>query len=309
MEKILKNIIVFTIFLIIMFNIVGVCSATNIITNENLISAFQKFETSEQNEKKYKIGLDSNVITIETTTGEKYNMNYMLSEKITFKLEMQVKDGMSYNDFKRQTNNLILPMIGYLAVANIQGVEYKDAHKYISSYLGEDFNGTFSKNNAYIVVDDSNEQNNIIDNTEVSIINASEFGSKVMEYVGKVYENKQTINDMDKINSFDWSIEKEDLQNSTSSCKLISTLTVNLDADFSKLKNNYNSQNNTQVTNIISNNNNGTLTQVQNTDVDNTTSNNVLPAVGKQIIINVICLISLIILIITTIKFKYYKGI
>lgn len=130
-----------------------------------------------------------------------------------------------------------------------------------------------------------------------------------MEYVGKVYENKQTINDMDKINSFDWSIEKEDLQNSTSSCKLISTLTVNLDADFSKLKNNYNSQNNTQVTNIISNNNNGTLTQVQNTDVDNTTSNNVLPAVGKQIIINVICLISLIILIITTIKFKYYKGI
>lgn len=54
MEKILKNRIVFTIFLIIMFNIVGVCSATNIITNENLISAFQKFETSEQNEKNIK---------------------------------------------------------------------------------------------------------------------------------------------------------------------------------------------------------------------------------------------------------------
>ena len=37
---------------------------------------------------------------------------------------------MIYKDFKTQTDNLILPMIGYIAVANIQGVEFEDASAY-----------------------------------------------------------------------------------------------------------------------------------------------------------------------------------
>ena len=45
--------------------------------------------------------------------------------------------GMSYEEFKKKTDNLILPMLGYIAVANIQGVEIKDASAYfLFSYLG-----------------------------------------------------------------------------------------------------------------------------------------------------------------------------
>ncbi len=311
MKNTLKKIIIFTIFLLTILNCYTVCSANVQITNENLTSAFQKFESSEENQDKYSITLENNQIKVTTSNGEVYVMNYNtdVDGKITFILEMPIKDGMSYNDFKRQTKNLDLPVIGYLAVANIQGIEYKDSKAYFYSYLDNEFNGFLTNNNSYVVIDDINQSNSVMIDNNATIINASEFSSKVMEYVENIYKDKQTINDSDDINSFVWSIEKQDIANSNTSCKLVSTLTINLNADFSKLKNYYNLANNSSVQNIPSNTVGSVTSENNNENVDNTTTNSNLPAVGKEIVIDIICVVSLIILVVAMVIAKKYKGI
>ena len=311
MKNTLKILIVFTIFSVLILNHYTVCSANTEITNENLNSAFHKFESSEENKEKYKIKTENNKIQITTLSGEVYVVNYTISDKATFTLEMPIKDGMSYNDFKRQTKNLILPSIGYYGVANVYGIEYKDLVAYFNSYLDNEFEGFLSRNNSYVVFDDINSGNNAVINdndNNVTIINASEFSSRVMEYVNNIYSDKQTLDDSDDVNSFVWSIEKQDIENSN--CKLISTITINLNAEFSKIKNYYNLVNNTPVQNVTSNVL-GTITpeNTDNGDVDNTTTTGSIPAVGKQIVIDVICIISIVILIVAMIRAEKYKGI
>lgn len=215
------------------------CYATSIaVTKENLNTSLQKFVTSDTNENNYKITVSDKVITI-TVEGKNYTLNYDLTNKPTFSLEIPIQKGMSYADFKEQTDNLTLPMIGYIAVANIQGVEFEDASAYfLMSYLGSAFNGSWSSDNSYVIVDDTNLSDGVaIDKSESDskTIYASEFGERVMEYVNATYKDKQTITDATSgINSYEWTTEKKDV--TETSCKLVSSLSVNTDTDFSKIK-------------------------------------------------------------------------
>lgn len=92
--------------------------------------------------------------------------------------------------------------------------------------------------NPYIIVDDINiEEGTTIDKegSNEKTIYASEFGERVMEYVNATYKEKQTIVDtVDGINSYEWTIERKDVTDT--SCKLVSTISVNPNADFSKIK-------------------------------------------------------------------------
>lgn len=206
------------------------------VTKENINESLQKFVSSTTNEKKYKISVSDNIITI-TVQGKSYNLNYDLTEKPKFTLEIPIEKGMSYADFKEKIDNLNLPMVGYIAVANIQGVEFKDASAYfLMTYLENAFNGSWSSENAYVIVDDTNMSDGIINRGEddKKTIYASQFGEKVMEYVNATYKDKQTIKDSsDGINSYEWITERKDITDT--SCKLVSSLSVNLNADFSKL--------------------------------------------------------------------------
>lgn len=208
-----------------------------VVTRENINASLQEFVSSDANENNYKITISNNIITI-TIDGKSYILNYDLTEKPTFSLEIPIEKGMNYANFKEQTDNLILPMIGYIAVANIQGVEYEDASAYfLMSYLGNALNGSWSSENSYIIIDDTNMSDGVTidrDESDTKTIYASEFGERVMEYVNATYKDKQTIKDSsDGINSYEWTIERKDITDI--SCKLISSLSVNLDADFSKL--------------------------------------------------------------------------
>lgn len=233
MKKVI-NIIVL-MFLVVLFICNSVYAATIPVTDENLIASFQKFVKSEANEENYKISVSNNVITV-SVDNENYALNYDLTNKPTFSLEVPIEKGMSYDDFKKQTDNLILPMLGYIAVADIQGIKMEDASTYfLFSYLGSAFNGSFSSENSYIIVDDLNASEGVtIEKTEDSkTIYTSEFGDRIIEYVDSMYKEKQNISDASGINSFSFSVEKQDT--TETSRKLISTLSVNIDADFSKI--------------------------------------------------------------------------
>lgn len=238
MQKIRK--IILLILNILLLNSLFInCYATAItVTKENLNTSLQEFVSSGANENNYKITVSDNIITI-TVDRKSYTLNYNLTEKPKFTLEIPIEKGMSYKDFKAQTDNLILPMIGYVAVANIQGVEFEDASAYfLMSYLGNALNGSWSSDNSYVIVDDTNLSDGVtIDKSESDskTIYASEFGERVMEYVNATYKDKQTITDVTSgINSYEWTIERTDVKET--SCKLVSSLSVNTDADFSKIK-------------------------------------------------------------------------
>ena len=124
-------------------------------------------------------------------------------------------------------------------MAKIQGVEFEDANAYFfMSYLGNAFNGSWSSENSYVIIDDTNMSDGVTidrDESDTKTIYASEFGEKVMEYVNATYKDKQTIADTTSgINSYELVTERKDV--TETSCKLVSSLTVNVDADFSKIK-------------------------------------------------------------------------
>lgn len=234
----IRKFLINCLFIIFMFVCLytTICYATPItVTEENLDAAFQKFVSSEANENNYKISVSNNIITITSNDGN-YTLNYDLTDKPTFTLAIPIEKGMSYDDFKKQTDNLILPMLGYIAVANIQGVQIEDASAYfLFSYLESALNNSCLSENSYMIVDDLNlsEGASIEKNDNPKTIYASEFGDRVMEYVNDTYKDKQSITDSTGINSYVFTVEKQDTTDT--SCKLVSTLSVNLDADFSKL--------------------------------------------------------------------------
>lgn len=238
MQKV-KKIILLVINILLLNCFVINCYATNIeVTKENLNESLQKFVASKENENNYKITVSDNVITI-VDEGKTYNLNYNLTGNPTFTFEIPIEQGMSYASYKEQTDKLFLPITGYIAIANIQGVDFSDAGTYIAmSSLGNILNGSLTNENQYIIYDDINISDGVIidkDPNDTKIIYASDFGERVMQYVNSVYKDKQIINDSSTgVNSYELTTERKDV--TETSCKLVSSLSVNLDADFSELK-------------------------------------------------------------------------
>lgn len=165
------------IFVFIAFSFSNICYAVA-VTDENLNSALQKFVSSDTNENNYKITVSDNIIKI-AADGKSYTLNYDLTDKPTFTFEIPIEQGMSYANFEEQTDNLILPMIGYIAVANIQGVELEDSSAYfLMSYLGNALNGSWSSENSYVIIDDTNMSDGVTidkDESDTKTIYSSEF--------------------------------------------------------------------------------------------------------------------------------------
>ena len=137
---------------------------------------------------------------------------------------------MSYSEFEKNIANIFGPMIGYIAVTNVQGVEVEDAFTYIGMKLLEMAFSNTDSNDSYIIVSDN--VTSVEGNKKV--IKQSEFGDHVMEYINASYKEKSTFNDVNGFNTYEWNIEKKD--STETSCKIVSTMTIKLDSDFSKLK-------------------------------------------------------------------------
>lgn len=315
MQKIMK-ITLLILNILLLNSLFSNCYATEVsVTKENLNASLQEFVSSDTNENNYKITVSDNIITIEVD-GKSYTLNYDLTEKPKFTLEIPIEKGMSYKDFKEQTDNLILPMIGYVAVANIQGIEVEDASMYIfMSYLGNVLNGFWSSENSYIIIDDTNLSEGVTivrGESDTKTIFASEFGERGMEYVNAIYKDKQTISDATSgINSYEWIIERKDV--TETSCKLVSSLTVNVDADFSKIKGFANTlQKDDEITDNKPSEDDLTgkqQEQTSSTSKDNTIAKSILPKTGVIDAIYIIMAFSFILLVILGIKIKKYKDI
>ena len=198
MKKI-RKITLFILIILLMNSLLSSCYATSVtVTKEKLNASMQKFAASSINENNYKITVSDSTIKI-SGSSKSYSLNYSLAGKPKFTFEVPIEQGMSYAEFKDQTDYLMLPLIGYIAVADIQGVQLNDITSYLmKSYLRSSLLALFSGSNSYVIIDDINVSDGVTiekDRSNPKNIYASEFGNRVMEYVNDTYKNKQTMND------------------------------------------------------------------------------------------------------------------
>ena len=288
------------LFFVLVILCTNICYATVVtVTDENLKEALQKFSSSELNKKNYNITVSNNSI-IMSANNETYTLKYDLSNKPTFTFEIPIEKGMSYDDFKKQTDKMMLPMVGYIAVANIQGVAVEDASAYLAfAFLGNALNalnGSFSvdTSNSYMIIDDTIKSNN------PNAIKISEFGERVMEYVNVLYPETLSFSDTEGINSYTITVEKKDT--TETSCKLVSTLSVNLDADFSK-SGNFVMNNIEEIKEKVKQESNKT------TPTDNTEVSPKLPQTGSNNTILFIIIALAVLAIFIKIKLRKYKDV
>jgi len=206
------------------------------VTKENLTKTFEELVLSDSNEDNMDVLVEDDVIKF-TVDNETCVVNYDLTGEPTFSTEISIEKGMSYEEVVKKIENLALPMLGYAVVAKIQGVEFQDSLMYYALTSAEEMlNSSYATENPYVIVDDLNNNGGIaIEKTDdPKTIYTSEFGDRVMEYVNAVCPEVQTESDSNQINSYTATTKR---QNTTeTSCKLLYTITVNTDADFSKIK-------------------------------------------------------------------------
>ena len=299
-----KLLTIFVITVLCIINSFSICYSAVPITKEKLQNAFENILNNNESEENFKINKDSNVTFEDSkikvvTEGEESIIKYDLSNKPTFTSEIKVMNGMSYEEFEKENEKLTSNVLGYIAVANIQGVKIEDSILYfVTNYLK---NALESENdNKYVIIDDN--PNTTVSVEGKTIIKKSEFPNNVMKYVNSLYsKDKMNFNDNDKYNTFEWTIEKKEITDN--SCTLISTIKVNLDGDFSKIEGIYNK--------LVEGIKNGSSSEneVKNYIQDNSK----LPQTGKNIelvdILYIIIGISTIsMLLILIMGYKYRKG-
>ena len=239
MKKSIK--IVMVILLIMILCLCNVSNAAKVkVTKEKLKKSFKGLknlssDTSDVNiDKNFDIEVTDDIITV-FSEGEKCEIKYSLKNKPTFVVEALIKDGMSYEEFQNETSKLSMPMLAYVAICNIQGIEYEDSMLYITmNLLGSAFSGGMGTTSEYVLYDDTNSDVAVDIVGDKKVIKASEFDKYVMEYVNAAY-NDSTVKDSEGVNSFEWITKKENVTDK--SCKLVSKMSIDLDADFSKLMN------------------------------------------------------------------------
>lgn len=238
--KKLRNIII----VLLVFMILALCTISNAakveVTKEKLQEVLNNFknlptDTNEINENE-NMEIEVTDDSIKILFGEdEYEIKYDLKDKPTFIVEALINDGMSFEDYEEELSKSLLLMIGYVAVAEIQGVKLEDSGAYFSLwYLAQAFKGV--SNSQYIIYNDANTTDNMIPEPSGNqkVIKQSEFDKYVMDYVNTIYENDIILKDSNGINSFEWTMKREDVTDK--SCKLVSTMSIDLDADFSKIE-------------------------------------------------------------------------
>ena len=251
------------------------------ITEENLKETMDKM--AERNGGDVEVSIENNKIIIneekigEGTTVIKYDLQG--NPKFMFETEIKKNDDAIGN----------LMMHGYLmelygVIAEIQGVDSSKAEDYISQYDSplKYFYGLLEGN-----PDD------------------------YFEEIKNRFSTAYSFDDSDKYNTFSWTTKEQDVTDT--SFKLVSTLSINSDADFSKIILSNTTEEKVEKpissTTIKTTNENKTEVTQQNTQAKNTVTETILPKTGEikdvlLITLYIIIAVSVVCLVVIVVKSK-----
>lgn len=305
-KKVLSILVVFTILI---FVICSSCYAAIVeVTRENLTETFKSMISSEiLQESISNIEVDEDTISCTSELGQ-YEMKYDLTDEPTFEIEMNIKDGMTYDEYEKEQAKMQGPMIGYIAVANLNNVQQEQALFYIvMTYIS-----LFPQNGEYIIYDDrESDFTGDVSSDGKQVIKASEFGDYAMDYINSIYSQTVTIND--ELDTFEIKIEKQEVTDT--SCKIVERLTVKKEADFSKIIENVETPSDDEQQEEQQPEQEETPqeeTQKPTNNInsqDKTTATRVLPKAGINIAIYITLGVLIILVIIFRIKYKMLKDV
>ena len=156
------------IFLKIMI-IFTICFMINFITDNIFASKIIKDDLNNSLKKLNEFDKDINCISLteDTINLKYYNNNYIIKYDLNgnpkFEFTIDVKKGMSYNEFFGELENLVeIPGIGYTSIASYYGVEVEDSLSYyFYNYLIESLKQASEEKNYYVIIDDVNVSDDV----------------------------------------------------------------------------------------------------------------------------------------------------
>lgn len=214
------------------------------ITKEQLNEKFQELKDNDSEIEKIVTG--DNVIEV-IKSNDKYEIKYEIEEdKVTFSIEAEVKQGMSWEEYTKlfgdstdDTNDGDIEdglAMGYYAVANILGAEYKSVALYYTLTRIEGYKGKYAKSDKWIIMKDVEGATEVnTGSSEEKVLNTKDFANRTMEYFNSMYKDDiYTYDDSKHCDTYKSITEKK--EKTDTSCKLIEKIIINTNADFSKLK-------------------------------------------------------------------------
>lgn len=116
-----------TIILTMIMIIVSTYSYAAEITTDSLKSFFKEFVNGTEMEGKIEVTDKEIIITNDTVAEE---LQYDLTEKPTFSVDMVFKNGMNFEQCAEESSKVTLGLFGFCAVAGIKGADPNDAMLY-----------------------------------------------------------------------------------------------------------------------------------------------------------------------------------
>lgn len=214
-----KFLSIILIFIIIMFTI---CSssygAIQPVNKESLEQGFQDLMNTKEID--YSIAITSiqvedDIIIINTEEyGDEMKVKYNLDGEPTFITEMDIEQGMTYDEYSEESDKAGAYTLPYMVIANLNGMsyEYSLMHFALSSL--------------------STIMNEMQD--KLQVVEPEEFEANVMEYVNSWYGEPITVSDAEDGNTFEITMEQQDVTDT--SCKIVTTLKIKADADFARVQ-------------------------------------------------------------------------
>ncbi len=219
-----KICIIFLIFLLVVCGIFNGCYAID-FNKDILKQEIEKLNLDSDFLDSMDLGGFEGKITVNDDTiesisqGENITISYTLDDNIVLKNVIDVDKNITIDDFAQKYGkyySMILCI--YAAIAHYEGIEYEDSIMYLVSNAVTEATELMSLSSKDLDnITDSEVQENAEDNT-----------------LSKYFSDELTLND-NKNNVYTFSIKNDG--NSDESLKLTSTFTINLNSDFSVLKN------------------------------------------------------------------------
>lgn len=294
MKKVL--IISFLIFTILMSSLITSYAAVN-VTEESLENSFKKITESSENEDSstnYSMDIDKeNKKIMLSMDNEEYIMDYDLSDKPTFNIDLSFNNSMTKEEWENEADKATLLMVMFVLIADHEQIDFMDSMTYFMSSVFKNSTPTQP--------------------TDISTIN------NALEYAKLIYDKENTIKDT----LFTYTTNK--ISETGDEYKVQATLIINNDADFSIIKgysdNTINQMGNTiqntleniqELTNSAQQSINNLVNQQESVNkVINSISK--LPQTGKFLritdILYSLCIVSSIALVYIVFKIVKYKNI
>lgn len=202
----------------------------NEVTEKEFIKGLDKVINSKYNIEGYKYEYKDNEI-IMSLDDKHYKMDVEFKDRLVITYNLEIKKGISYEEYNKAIESLSLPMFGYVAALDNYNVSLKNSSEYFGDTYLDGMLDNYKKSK-YLVIYDKKEKDMFVDKYEFILIN--DFCERVIEYVKDNYS--KNIEFSDPLNTYTF---KQSSKCENDKCIITSKLILDYESDFKDINDYY----------------------------------------------------------------------